>query len=382
MENKESYLERTLEFNKIYSRQILPMLGYYEEYRKKEYNKLLLQWIVIAAGILLMLYVCYLILVVHVSQNPYIIFLFPISTLGIIILLLFFYPYYLHKQNKKFKNILKSRCLSKLISVFGNLRRVDNISDAGEVYLHERKDWIGSELFYGAQTIETDDYFEGETPEGIKYSIEEASFCSWKRGYARRKNLFRGVILTFQFNKSINTEKLCIYSKGDTPVRMSDSLAAGLIVLAVFLQLSSKFPECIILFPAGILLSLIIGFCVFVITNNKTQENVLKRTSFEDTKFNSRFNVYTDNEMEARYLLTPKFMEKLLNLTTVFGTKNLRAEFRGDRLIIAIETKKDLFEMGSLFKSLKDPSSVKQLYNQFSSIEKLVKYLELNKNIG
>ena len=50
--------------------------------------------------------------------------------------------------------------------------------------------------------------------------------------------------------------------------------------------------------------------------NNNLQISDNKR-KLEDIYFNKQFNVYSDDEVETRYLLTTAFMERLSNLKKV-----------------------------------------------------------------
>ena len=44
------------------------------------------------------------------------------------------------------------------------------------------------------------------------------------------------------------------------------------------------------------------------------EKEKLQDVKLEDISFDKRFNVYTKDQVEARYLTTPTFMERLKNL--------------------------------------------------------------------
>lgn len=81
----------------------------------------------------------------------------------------------------------------------------------------------------------------------------------------------------------------------------------------------------------------------------------LKRIGLVDPKFEKIFEVYGTDQVLARYMLTPSFMERLLALESAFKGKNVRAVFDEDsgagELLIAAETG-DQFEVSSLFKPI------------------------------
>ncbi len=45
----------------------------------------------------------------------------------------------------------------------------------------------------------------------------------------------------------------------------------------------------------------------------------LKKIVLENQSFNKRWQTFCKNEIEARYILTPKFMEKMANISTIFS---------------------------------------------------------------
>lgn len=96
-----------------------------------------------------------------------------------------------------------------------------------------------------------------------------------------------------------------------------------------------------------------------------------QRAILESPDFEKAFEVYTTDQVEARYILTPDFMQKLVDLETVFRGKNLKCAFAGGEMLIAVESG-DLFEPGSMFKPLDDPMRMRDLLNDFASIYMLM----------
>ena len=80
----------------------------------------------------------------------------------------------------------------------------------------------------------------------------------------------------------------------------------------------------------------------------KFKDKDLKKIQLEDVVFNSKYDVYSDDEIECRYLLTTAFMSKFENIKTSFEAKNIRAEFKNGELSILIQVSKDLFKMGDI----------------------------------
>ena len=108
----------------------------------------------------------------------------------------------------------------------------------------------------------------------------------------------------------------------------------------------------------------------------------LKHTTLEDVVFEKKFDVFTDDEIEARYLITTRFMERLVNIKTAFKANKTSCAFHEDKLLIALETKKDLFEIRSLNKSIYNIEQYNDMFDEIFSIVNLIEHFKLDKKIG
>lgn len=97
----------------------------------------------------------------------------------------------------------------------------------------------------------------------------------------------------------------------------------------------------------------------------------MKRAGLVDSRFEKTFEVWTTDQVEARYLVTPVVMERLLELESKFHGKQLRAAFADGHLYFALESK-NLFEVGSAFSSFEDPSRMQRLVEELASVHALV----------
>lgn len=104
----------------------------------------------------------------------------------------------------------------------------------------------------------------------------------------------------------------------------------------------------------------------------------LERIGLVDPTFEKQFEVYGTDQVMARYLLTPSFMERLLELEALLKGKNVRCVFdeslaeeagQGE-LLIAAETG-NLFEPATLFTPLTNPKRVDDLYADIKTIERI-----------
>ena len=73
----------------------------------------------------------------------------------------------------------------------------------------------------------------------------------------------------------------------------------------------------------------------------------MERVRLEDPQFDESFEVYGTDQIEARYLLTPGFMEHLLNLRASLGDKT-QAAFSGENFYIVANNGENRFEVHGL----------------------------------
>ena len=111
---------------------------------------------------------------------------------------------------------------------------------------------------------------------------------------------------------------------------------------------------------------------------NKTQ---YQKVNLESVTFEEKYNVYSTDQIEARYLLTPSMMERIENLKFTFKAKYVRGSFKANKLTLAIHTGKDMLAMGSDYKD-SDSNTFQELYDEMISILKIVDVLKLNEHIG
>ena len=87
---------------------------------------------------------------------------------------------------------------------------------------------------------------------------------------------------------------------------------------------------------------------------NVTAKRGMKRVRLVDPRFEKMFEVYGTDQVEARYLLPPDFMQRLVDLEHAFCGRSIRFGFIDNQLLIAIETRVRL-GVGSMFTPLDNP---------------------------
>jgi Protein of unknown function (DUF3137) len=97
----------------------------------------------------------------------------------------------------------------------------------------------------------------------------------------------------------------------------------------------------------------------------------LQRVAIGDSRLEKAFEVYSNDQVEARYLIHPVFMERLLALETQFKGKKLRCAFEAGDLLIAIEGG-DRFELGSMFRPLDDIARARAIIADIAELMRLI----------
>ena len=288
------------------------------------------------------------------------------------IILIMVMPGCIKRYSKKYRNSIKEQSMPKILEIFGNIKweKYDKNTPSIGILKNYELDKSGLFIHFNEQYI--DDEFYGEY-KGVSFRISESKlFWNAQKG---SYPAFEGVIITFKYNKNINNRTV-IATKG-TKIKKDNILYS--IMISAF--------SCLQIFKHGYshgkLVLAIIIFLIFVCIDwkqNKDDEP-LDKVSLEDPKFNKRFNVYSSDEVEARYLVTPLFMELLNGLKTAFGNKELKCSFFDDNLMIAISTKEDIFEIGDLYTPYNNPNQLIKFYRELSSIYKMIEYFKLDEKI-
>lgn len=108
----------------------------------------------------------------------------------------------------------------------------------------------------------------------------------------------------------------------------------------------------------------------------------MERVRLEDVEFEKKFDVFSQDQIEARCLLTTGFIDRFDNIAFAFGSKQIEASFVENKAMIVVSTNKDLFQIGNMFKPVFDFNQYKTMVEEFISILELIDELKMNQNIG
>ena len=161
-----------------------------------------------------------------------------------------------------------------------------------------------------------------------------------------------------------------------------------------------------------------------VVRSNRCNEpiNGLQKVNLEDVEFEKKYNVYSTDQVEARFLLTTAFMERLNNLenafnkrakqqvlderqmqmrekleqkrqglskpiademtTRLYGNPNSYCVFDDGFLILFVSTNQDLFEIVDPWKNMNDKKLYEDTFFQMISVFEMIQSLKVDQKIG
>lgn len=115
---------------------------------------------------------------------------------------------------------------------------------------------------------------------------------------------------------------------------------------------------------------------------NIEQKNIknLQSVEVEDIEFGKYYLIFSDDQIEARYILTSAFINRLNNIKTIFKSEYMRAEFRNNEMLLIIQTGQDMFTFNQFKKLSKSDFDI--VFEELSSLFALIDELKLDVRTG
>ena len=314
------------EFKAFYSGGLLPILKDMERERKS-ITRLFIPTVILPA---VLIGLKFLLSWRHVNVVIFIIFAFITLFLGGI----FWFIYYMivSKRLEALKTRFKAEVVAKIVSFidssltyskFGYIEKSEY--KESKLFLPHIEEYSGSDLVSG--TI-------GKT--NFRFSEIE----SFRKTQPGDKNIiqviFIGMFFVCDFNKNFKTETVVLPDVGER----------------YFGSLGTKYQKM-----------------------NMSRDEFVK---MEDPEFEKYFVVYSKDQIEARYILTPSLMKKITELK-IRTNKGIFLSFIHSKIFIAIQTLKPLEP--SFFGSLVNENLIREYFLYLDSMVGIVEELDLNTRI-
>ncbi len=183
-------------------------------------------------------------------------------------------------------------------------------------------------LFLLFSLLKAAPFIVGKMIKGQRFDYD--SFKEQVGNQVTRRQVFKGLFFRSEFNKRF---------QGETTV-YADSIAASL----------KRFSK-----PKGSLVKL------------------------EDPEFSQLFTVYSDDQVEARYILSTSLMERLVQFRKK-AQRKVSISFAENQIFIAIHCERDLFE-AQLFKSMLSFQPMQDYFENFQLMLGIIEDLNLNRRV-
>ncbi len=110
--------------------------------------------------------------------------------------------------------------------------------------------------------------------------------------------------------------------------------------------------------------------------NKITRYKNLQRVGMESPEFEKAFEVYSDNQIEARYILTTIMLEYMVELKKNFP--KIEFSFFNEHIFIKIETRKNMFECINFFRSVINKPQIEKIFTELYLLFSIIDTLHLN----
>lgn len=229
----------------------------------------------------------------------------------------------------QYKSCVKATIFPNIFSFFGNDYQYSEVSPLAVRSLKPSK------IIPYFESEETEDYVKGSYANvGIELMETELTKTKGSGKDRRTVTVFRGIFILFDMNKSFS---------GKTIIKKD------LGIIGNWLQ--DKF-------------------------------NALENVHLEDPVFEKQFEVYSNDQVEARYLLTTSFMERLLKLSELFQSSSIQCSFYNNKLLLMIPSELNRFETSSIFYPATFVEDIRTILSQMNLIFQVIDVLKLNQKIG
>ena len=232
--------------------------------------------------------------------------------------------WWINKTLKQYQTSIKSDIFPIIVSFLGEYQYTAEIDDRIDQY-----DDFGIVPSHKSESSE--DQIVG-TYKGVHLDLFETHLT--KRNGRSTATVFKGIVITLSLNKTF---------EGKTIVKKDRGRLANWV--------SDKFSS-------------------------------LEPVNLEDPRFEKEFEVYSTDQVEARYLLTTSFMERLIDLREGFGGQGIQCSFYQNQLLMMISIERDMFEPGSIFEHEDFVDDAKSLLKEMNIIYQIVDTLHLDLDVG
>jgi hypothetical protein len=105
-----------------------------------------------------------------------------------------------------------------------------------------------------------------------------------------------------------------------------------------------------------------------------------KYVELEDPAFNQLYNCYADDDVTARYILSPSLMQRIVDFREKYPSNAIAISFVDEKLFVAVSHRKQLFE-AKIASTLLNPHLIRSYFEDIKLAVDIVEDLNLNTRI-
>ena len=330
-----------------------------------------------------------------------------LNIFGIVLILMFFSPFifpmlWIKPSNKTDEAIFKAKVMTPFLKIFGQFAwEYNNISILWD------KNYTNSIIFPQSVTIDFDDYIQGFYKDKVEITINECKteklgllyiltiFGMYFLGAMSISLLPIGIggmiIFTLIFGSPPAGEYISYPSNSPEGIYITIEMAL-LFIVPTLIAFWKTIPKILYGGFKGLMIKCELpknakGHTLIYEKNLTTNRNIdkskhklLEQAKFEDIEFDRAYHVFTDDQIEARYILTTGFINRFKKLKKIFNANYLRVEFLDNKMFLIIDTGRDLFNF-SPYKKL-GKKDFDKVFEELSIVFLLIDELKLDVRTG
>ncbi len=307
------------ELKSYYDKELMKDLLVLEENRKKIAKKLLTVNIICGLSIII---------------SFALFFIFPLIALIMLILLIILWIFLGIRITKGYTSDFKNKIIYNIIKF------IDPNLEYYPQGMIPQESYMSSKIFLSRVDRYTgDDYVKGKIGDTfISFSEIHSEYKTQSKNDTDWHTIFKGLFFIADFNKKFKSQTIVL---PDVAEKMF-----GSIIGKMFQDL------------------------------NKARGDLVK---MDDPEFEKLFVVYSNDQIDARYILSPSLMKRITDFKKN-SKKNIYLSFINNQIFVAISYYKNLFEP-KIFKTLIDFDLIKEYYEDMSLAIGIVEELNLNTRI-
>ena len=110
----------------------------------------------------------------------------------------------------------------------------------------------------------------------------------------------------------------------------------------------------------------------------KPSVSSLEKVEIEDPEFMNENYIYSNDQIETRYILTPAFIERLKALKMAFDTKRIDMAFFNGYALLALHCSHNLFETFTINRPVTDTQIFSTFYDEMLALKNLIETLKMD----